>query len=61
MAQKEDQEERIATLEKRYLSIQRESASVQDVNDRLQEDLQLRLTELRGVRLTLTLMLTWFL
>ncbi|XP_013419469.1 liprin-alpha-1 isoform X2 [Lingula anatina] len=38
-AQREDQEERIATLEKRYLNAQRESTSVQDLNDKLESEL----------------------
>uniref|UniRef100_A0AAV2IXS1 SAM domain-containing protein n=1 Tax=Knipowitschia caucasica TaxID=637954 RepID=A0AAV2IXS1_KNICA len=39
MCQKEDMEERIVTLEKRYLSAQRESTSVHDVNDKLENEL----------------------
>uniref|UniRef100_T1JE08 SAM domain-containing protein n=1 Tax=Strigamia maritima TaxID=126957 RepID=T1JE08_STRMM len=39
IAQKEDQEERIATLEKRYLNAQRESTSLHDLNDRLEAEL----------------------
>ncbi|KAF6031548.1 hypothetical protein EB796_010180 [Bugula neritina] len=38
-AHRDDQEERIATLEQRYLSAQRESTSVQDLNDKLESDL----------------------
>lgn len=38
-AQKEDQEERIATLEKRYLSAQRESTNVHDMNEKLEREL----------------------
>ncbi|RWS16253.1 liprin-alpha-2-like protein [Dinothrombium tinctorium] len=49
-AQKEDQEERIATLEKRYLNAQRESTSVHDLNEKLEHELankeaQLKLAE----------------
>eukprot|EP00061_Rhincodon_typus_P011825 g37127.t1 len=39
MAQKEDMEERITTLEKRYLAAQRESTSVHDLNDKLESEL----------------------
>ncbi|KAL3841765.1 hypothetical protein ACJMK2_019867 [Sinanodonta woodiana] len=39
LAQKEDQEERIATLEKRYLNAQRESTSLHDLNDKLESEL----------------------
>ena len=49
MAQKEDQEERIATLEKRYLVAQRESTSVQDKNDKLQTELALKVAQLKTV------------
>jgi chromosome segregation ATPase len=49
-AQKEDQEERIATLEKRYLNAQRESTSLHDLNEKLEHELsnkeqQLKLAE----------------
>ncbi|XP_037615900.1 liprin-alpha-2 isoform X4 [Sebastes umbrosus] len=37
--EKEDMEERIVTLEKRYLSAQRESTSVHDINDKLENEL----------------------
>lgn len=40
VAQKEDQEERIATLEKRYLNAQRESTSLHDLNEKLEEELK---------------------
>lgn len=40
VAQKEDQEERIATLEKRYLNAQRESTSVHDLNEKLEQELK---------------------
>uniref|UniRef100_A0A4W3KC73 PTPRF interacting protein alpha 4 n=1 Tax=Callorhinchus milii TaxID=7868 RepID=A0A4W3KC73_CALMI len=39
MAQKDDMEERITTLEKRYLSAQRESTSLHDLNDKLENEL----------------------
>lgn len=32
-------EERITTLEKRYLNVQRESTSVHDINDKLENEL----------------------
>ncbi|PWA23308.1 hypothetical protein CCH79_00018901 [Gambusia affinis] len=38
MAQKEDMEERITTLEKRYLAAQREATSVHDLNDKLENE-----------------------
>uniref|UniRef100_A0A4W4GSF1 SAM domain-containing protein n=1 Tax=Electrophorus electricus TaxID=8005 RepID=A0A4W4GSF1_ELEEL len=39
VAQKEDMEERITTLEKRYLAAQREATSVHDLNDKLENEL----------------------
>ncbi|KAG8522532.1 LOW QUALITY PROTEIN: Liprin-alpha-1, partial [Galemys pyrenaicus] len=39
MAQKEDMEERITTLEKRYLAAQREATSVHDLNDKLESEI----------------------
>ena len=39
-AQNQDQEERIATLEKRYLNAQRESTSLHDLNERLEQELR---------------------
>lgn len=47
MAQKEDQEERIATLEKRYLAAQRESTASADANDKLQAELVLKTNQLK--------------
>ncbi|GFS79911.1 liprin-alpha-1 [Nephila pilipes] len=38
-AQKEDQEERITTLEKRYLNAQRESTTLHDLNAKLEQEL----------------------
>ena len=49
IAQKEDQEERIATLEKRYLNAQRESTSLHDLNDKLETDLATRDSQLKTV------------
>ncbi|XP_074660796.1 liprin-alpha-1-like [Tubulanus polymorphus] len=46
-AQKEDQEERIATLEKRYLNAQRESTSLHDLNDKLESDLAMKEANLK--------------
>ncbi|XP_023333260.1 liprin-alpha-1 isoform X3 [Eurytemora carolleeae] len=40
MAQKEDQEERIATLEKRYLNSQREATQLHDINARLEQEIK---------------------
>lgn len=39
MAQKEDMEERVTTLEKRYLAAQREATSVHDLNDKLENEI----------------------
>lgn len=47
MAQKEDQEERIATLEKRYLNAQRESTSLHDLNEKLEQELQHKEAQLK--------------
>lgn len=38
VAQKEDMEERITTLEKRYLAAQREATSIHDLNDKLENE-----------------------
>lgn len=46
-AQKEDQEERIATLEKRYLNAQRESTSLHDLNEKLEQELQHKKAQLK--------------
>lgn len=40
VAQKEDQEERITTLEKRYLNAQREASSLHDLNEKLDQELR---------------------
>ena len=49
IAQKEDQEERIATLEKRYLNAQRESTSVHDLNDKLESELAMKEAQIKTV------------
>lgn len=46
-AQKKDQEERIATLEKRYLNAQRESTSLHDLNEKLEQELQHKKAQLK--------------
>ncbi len=51
MCQKEDMEERIVTLEKRYLSVQRESTSLHDITDKLENELANKEAFLRQVRL----------
>ena len=48
-AQREDQEARIETLEKRYLNAQRESASLHDCKDKLESDLVTREAQLKTV------------
>ena len=58
IAQKEDQEERIATLEKRYLNAQRESTSLHDLNDKLETDLATRDSQLKTVSWKICLFLT---
>lgn len=40
VAQKEDQEERIATLEKRYLNSQREATMLHDLNEKLEQEIK---------------------
>lgn len=50
MAQKEDMEERITTLEKRYLAAQREATSVHDLNDKLENEVANKESLLRQVR-----------
>lgn len=49
MCQKEDMEERIVTLEKRYLNAQREATSVHDINDKLENELANKEAFLRQV------------
>lgn len=49
VAQKEDQEERIATLEKRYLNAQRESTSLHDLNEKLEQELQHKKAQLKVI------------
>uniref|UniRef100_A0A0L8FQV7 Liprin-alpha CC2 domain-containing protein n=1 Tax=Octopus bimaculoides TaxID=37653 RepID=A0A0L8FQV7_OCTBM len=48
VAQKEDQEERIATLEKRYINAQRESTSLHDLNDKLENELASKESQLKA-------------
>ena len=42
-----NQEERIATLEKRYLNAQRESTSLHDLNEKLEQELQHKEAQLK--------------
>lgn len=53
MAQKEDMEERITTLEKRYLAAQREATSVHDLNDKLENEVANKESLFRQVGLLL--------
>lgn len=39
LSQREDLEERITTLEKRYLAAQRETTHIHDLNDKLENEL----------------------
>jgi len=48
-AQKEDQEERISTLEKRYLHIQKETTHLTEFNSRLENELATKETQLMHV------------
>ncbi|XP_022827848.1 liprin-alpha-1 isoform X7 [Spodoptera litura] len=48
VAQKEDQEERITTLEKRYLNAQRESTSLHDLNEKLEQELNHKQAQLKA-------------
>lgn len=41
------QEERIATLEKRYVNAQRESTSLHDLNEKLEQELQHKEAQLK--------------
>lgn len=47
MTQKDDQEERISTLEKRYLHAQRESTSLHDLNEKLEQELRHKEAQLK--------------
>lgn len=58
VAQKEDQEERIATLEKRYLNAQRESTSLHDLNEKLEQELQHKIAQLKVCYRTSNYLLT---
>ena len=42
LAQKEDQEQRISTLEQRYVNLQRECSSLHDLNNRLETELAIK-------------------
>ncbi|CAF3260109.1 unnamed protein product, partial [Rotaria sp. Silwood2] len=50
-AQKEDQEERISTLEKRYLNIQKETTHLNEFNNRLENELSTKETQLQHVEI----------
>ncbi len=52
VAQKEDQEERIATLEKRYLNAQRESTSLHDLNEKLEQELRHKEAQIKVIDLS---------
>ena len=56
VAHRDDQEERIATLEQRYLVAQRESTSVQDLNDKLESELAACEAEIKTVSRFLTML-----
>ena len=47
IAQKEDQEQRISTLEQRYVNLQRECSSLTDLNNRLETELAIRENSLK--------------
>ena len=49
IAQKEDQEQRISTLEQRYVNLQRECSSLTDLNNRLETELAIRENSLKHV------------
>jgi hypothetical protein len=48
MAQKEDQEQRISTLEQRYVNLQRECSTVNDLNSRLETELAIKENSLKN-------------
>lgn len=50
-AQKEDQEERISTLEKRYLNIQKETTHLTEFNSRLENELASKENQFMHVRI----------
>ena len=50
-AQKEDQEERITTLEKRYLNLQKETTHLTEFNSRLENELSAKETQLQHVNI----------
>lgn len=53
VAQKEDQEERITTLEKRYLNAQRESTSLHDLNEKLDQELRHKEAQIKVIQMIL--------
>jgi hypothetical protein len=61
LAQKEDQEERITTLEKRYLNAQRESISLHDLNEKLEQELQHKEAQLKVSHMYTNYHFTFFL
>lgn len=58
VAQKEDQEERIATLEKRYLHAQRESTSLHDLNEKLEQELRHKEAQLKVMMMMMMINVT---
>ena len=50
LAQKDDQEQRISTLEQRYVSLQRECSSLHDLNNRLETELAIKENTYKHVR-----------
>lgn len=48
-AQRGDQEERIGTLEKRYLNAQRQSTALQDLNEKLKSELAMKESQIKAV------------
>lgn len=54
VAQKEDQEERITTLEKRYLNAQREASSLHDLNEKLDQELRHKEAQIKVIDILLS-------
>lgn len=52
VAQKDDQEERIATLENRYVNAQRMSTNLHDLNEKLEQELQHKKAQLKVTVIT---------
>ena len=50
LAQKDDQEQRISTLEQRYVNSQRECTALHDLNNRLETELAIKDNSLKHVR-----------